>query len=241
MKVNGESIYATTASPFSRLAWGRCTKKRNDTGATLYLHVFDWPKDGKLVVPGLHNEIRAAWLLATDKTLKTTAGEGNLTIDVPAEPLDPIDTVVVLEVRGELNIEKVLPGQEANGTMVLPVPLADIHGSQAQVEEKGGQPNIGFWTNAQDWVSWRFKLEKGGRFEVTATVATPAPSSKFEVAVGAQKLAAQVETTGSYETFKTVKLGEVRLEQGTHELSIKPVRGQWQAINLRSVVLKPVD
>jgi alpha-L-fucosidase len=241
MKVNSESIYATTASPFSRLTWGRCTKKLNDTGATLYLHVFDWPKDGKLVVPGLHNEVRAAWLLATDKTLKTTAGEGNLTIDVPAEPLDPIDTVVVLEVRGELNIEKVLPGQEANGTMVLPAALADIHGSQAQVEEKGGRPNIGFWTNAQDWVSWRFKLGRGGRFEVTATVATPAQSSKFEVAVGAQKLTTEVEKTGGYETFKTVKLGEVRLEQGTHELSIKPVRGQWQAINLRAVVLKPVE
>ena len=28
MKVNGEAIYATTASPFKRLPWGRCTKKQ---------------------------------------------------------------------------------------------------------------------------------------------------------------------------------------------------------------------
>jgi hypothetical protein len=72
-----------------------------------------------------------------------------------------------------------------------------------------------------------------------ATVATPAPSSKFEVAVGEQKFTAEVSKTGDYDTFKTVKLGEVRLEKGTHELSIKPVRDQWQPINLRSVVLKP--
>ncbi len=26
MKINGDSIYDTTASPFARLAWGRCTK-----------------------------------------------------------------------------------------------------------------------------------------------------------------------------------------------------------------------
>jgi alpha-L-fucosidase len=38
MKVNGESIYETTASPFSKLSWGRCTKKtyinggQGDTG-----------------------------------------------------------------------------------------------------------------------------------------------------------------------------------------------------------------
>ena len=167
--------------------------------------------------------------------------KGAWSIEVPAEPLDPLDTVVVLEVKGKLDIEKVLPGQEANGTMVLPAPLAEIHGSGAQVESKGGQPNIGYWTNARDWLSWQFKLEKGGRFDVMATFATPAQSSKFDVAVGEQKFTAQVEKTGSYETFKTVKLGEVRLEPGTHELSIKPVRDQWQAINLRSVVLKPAN
>jgi alpha-L-fucosidase len=241
MRINGESIYATTASPFSRLPWGRCTKKLNDTGATLYLHVFNWPKDGKLVVPGLRNEVRSAWLLATDKTLTATAGEGGLTVEVPAEPLDPVDTVVVLEVKGNLDIEKVLPGQEADGTMVLPASLAEIHGSTAQIESKVGQPNIGFWTNARDWVSWQFKLEKGGRFEVVATVATPAESSRFEVTIGEQKLTAQAAKTGSYETFETVKLGEVRLEKGTHELSVKPAQGQWQPINLRSIVLKPAN
>jgi alpha-L-fucosidase len=241
MKVNGESIYATTASPFSRLPWGRCTKKLNDAGATLYLHVFNWPKDGNLVVPGLRNEVRSAWLLATDKTLKATVGEGGLTIEVPAEPLDPIDTVIVLEVKGKLDIEKILPGQEPDGTMVLPAPAAEIHGGGAQVEEKGGQANIGYWTNSRDWVSWQFKLEKGGRFDVMAAVATPAESSKFELAVGEQKLTAQVAKTGDYGTFKMVRLGEVRLEKGAYELSIKPVRDQWQAINLRSVVLKPAN
>ncbi len=241
MKVNSESIYATTASPFRRLPLGRCTKKLNDAGATLYLHVFDWPKDGKLIVPGLRSEVRSAWLLATDKTLKTSPSEGGVVVEVPAEPLDPIDTVVVLEVKGTLDIERLLPGQEADGTMMLSAPLAEIHGSTAQVESKGGQPNIGYWTTARDWVSWQFKIDKGGRFDVMVTVATPAQSSRFEVAVGTQKLSAQVEKTGDYETFKTVKLGQVQLDKGTHELSIKPVRGQWQAINLRSIVLKPAS
>ena len=240
MKVNGEAIYGTTASPFKQPAVGPLHARSSTSGATLYLHVFDWPEDGKLVVPGLHNEVKSAWLLATDKTLKTTADEANVTIDVPAEPLDALDTVVVLEVKGQLNIEKVLPGQAADGTMTMPA-RAETHGNGVQVEEKGGRPNLGFWTNAQDWVSWRFKLDKGGRFDVMATFATTASSSKFDVAVGEQKFTAQVEKTGSYETFKTVKLGEVRLEKGMHELTIKPVRDQWQAINLRSVTLKPID
>ena len=63
MKVNGESIYATAASPFEKLAWGRCTQKKLPDGNTrLYLHVFDWPKDGKLVVPlAAGRPKRACW------------------------------------------------------------------------------------------------------------------------------------------------------------------------------------
>jgi len=241
MKGNGESIYATTASPFSRLAWGRCTKKLNDAGATLYLHVFNWPEDGKLVVPGLRNDVRSAWLLATDKTLPTARTEEGVTVEVPAQPLDTIDTVVVLEVKGALEIEKVLPGQAADGSVTLPAALAEIRGNQAQVESIDGQPSVGYWTNARDVVAWSFKVERGGRFDVTATAATPAQSSKFELIVGEQKLTAEIASTGSYQTFKTVKLGTIEIKQGPTELSIKPLRDGWQPINLRSVVLKPAD
>jgi len=52
MRKNGSAIYATSASPFRRLSWGRCTQKRTTTGGTLYLHVWDWPADGRLLLPG---------------------------------------------------------------------------------------------------------------------------------------------------------------------------------------------
>ncbi len=241
MKVNGESIYGTTASPFTRLPWGRCTKKLNATGATLYLHVFDWPEDGKLLVPGLRNEVRSAWLLATDKTLRTTATDDGVTVQVPAEPLDPIDAVVVLEVKGELDIEKVLPKQGADGRLALPATLADIHGGSAQVESKYGAPNIGFWTNARDWVSWQFQIDRPGHFDVTAEIATPATGSKFELMVGNEKLSVEASSTGGYDAFKTLKLGTVQIDGGAQELSIRPVRDQWQPINLREIVLTPAE
>ena len=60
LKVNGEAIYGTTASPFAKLPFdGRCTQKPGK----LYLHVFDWPHDRKLVVP-VKNEVHAAYLLS---------------------------------------------------------------------------------------------------------------------------------------------------------------------------------
>jgi alpha-L-fucosidase len=66
MRVAGESIYGTSASPFPSLPWGRCTQRRLDAStARLYLHVWDRPPDGVLVVPGLINEVVRARPLAT--------------------------------------------------------------------------------------------------------------------------------------------------------------------------------
>jgi len=245
MKVNGDSIYGTTASPFSQLTWGRCTKKVGDRGTRLYLHVFHWPKDGKLLVPGLRNEVGRARLLATRDRLETSVTDEGVVITLPAEPLDPIDTVVVLGIRGELKVEKVLPKQAADGTMELAIALAEIHnesGGNAQIEDIGGKSSIGWWTNERSWIGWEFEVETPGLFDVVGSIACPSAGSKFDIAAGDEKLTAEAPDTGSYQDFKTVKLGQLRIpEKGTCELSIKPVVGQWKPINLRTIILKPAQ
>ncbi len=105
MKVNGESIYGTTASPFKELSWGRCTTKLSGDGATLYLHVFDWPTDGKLVVPGLKNTVQEAHLLATRGKLKTSTNPQGVAVSVPNAAPDKISSTIVLKVKGALNVD----------------------------------------------------------------------------------------------------------------------------------------
>ena len=95
MKVNGEAIYGTTASPFAKLDWGRATRK----GSTIYLHVFDWPKDGQLVVP-LKNKVKQARLLGGGKVKAATAASG-VTLQLPAPAPDPIASVIQLTLAGE--------------------------------------------------------------------------------------------------------------------------------------------
>ncbi len=103
MQANGQAIYGTTASPFKQpLAWGRCTKKVGPDGTTLYLHVFDWPKDGKLVVPELTGNVTSATLLTTGSALQTQASPGGLVITVPAEAPDKISSTVVVKVQGNV-------------------------------------------------------------------------------------------------------------------------------------------
>ncbi len=107
MKINGQSIYATTASPFAKLDWGRCTQQKLDGGNTrLYLHVFDWPKDGKLVLPALANKPLKAVLLADGRTLPVSAAGGQVVVAVTAESPDQIATVIALEIEGSPTIGK---------------------------------------------------------------------------------------------------------------------------------------
>ncbi len=99
MQANGQSIYGTQASPFEKTPWGRCTQKAMDGKTRLYLHVFQWPKDGKLAVPKVPGTPVAASLLDGGKKLSFTKKGGGISIALPAESPNKIATVVVLDVK----------------------------------------------------------------------------------------------------------------------------------------------
>jgi alpha-L-fucosidase len=108
MKVNAEAIQGTGASPFPTLTWGRATQRRLAGGNTrLYLHVFDWPKDGVLEVPGILNDATRAFLFAdpSEAGLAVSRREDALRITLPgtASP-DATDTVVVLDLTGRPDV-----------------------------------------------------------------------------------------------------------------------------------------
>jgi alpha-L-fucosidase len=240
MKVNGDAIHATTASPFKRLPWGRCTQKASDDGATLYLHVFDWPKDGSLLVPGLRNPIRKAWLLAGNQPLRTSAGEAGVKVQLPAAAPDPISSTVVLEIQGKPDVAAVLPGQAADGSVTLPAAEAIVHGRSARYESGANRDNIGFWVDAQDWVEWTFQIRQPGRFNVRAEIAALGAGT-FQVTVGNLSLQSAAPVTGDYGKFAAAALGQIEIPKaGAVTLAVRPLAGAWQPINLRSVTLTPV-
>ena len=128
-QANGESIYGTAASPLEALPWGRVTRKAlGPSGTRLFLHVFEWPRDGRLVVPGLLNGARQAYLLSDPirrspavsggagraqpallggagirRLLTLRAGDA-LVIEVPAAPPNPVDSVIVLDINGSPDV-----------------------------------------------------------------------------------------------------------------------------------------
>ena len=108
MKLNGEAIYGTKASPLAPLSWGRCTKKESKNGTTLYISVFNWPKRGRLIIPGLKNEVISTSLLMNKESLNfekykgATDDKNGLIINVPFDAPDPLATVIKVELKGTL-------------------------------------------------------------------------------------------------------------------------------------------
>ena len=140
MRVHGDSIYGTTASPFpNELPWGRCTQKQLGNGVTrLYLHIFKWPFDSILRVPALENEVVAASLLSEPGSgpLKFSHNEsGDTLVQLPiAEPND-YATVVMLDVKGVP--KPVVKTVVADEKGILKAESADIPAAPSTVEIAG--------------------------------------------------------------------------------------------------------
>jgi alpha-L-fucosidase len=67
--------------------------------------VFNWPNDGRLLVPGLRNKVVKAYLLAAkDESCNVTQDGGQVAVAVPQKGPDSINTVVVLEIEGKPDV-----------------------------------------------------------------------------------------------------------------------------------------
>lgn len=133
------------------------------------------------------------------------------------------------------------------GTIQLFAPQATIHGRTAYVRPRpfAGRSDICTWTDPADWVSWQFASARPGQYvvELQYSCADGSEGSTFELAVGRAKLTGRIAApTGSWETFRMMNLGTVRLDQGEATLSIRPVAKPGLAVmNLCRVRLVPAE
>ncbi len=243
LRINGESVYGTQAGPFKRLEWGRCTRK----GQRLFLHVFDWPGDGMLVVPGLRNEVEGAQLLgsATPGNLRTQQHDESLIIHLPLQPVSEIASVVALDIVGEPDIAEALLLQRADGSIVLRAFDAEVIGFTARYESGNGKDNIGFWTDSADVVMWRFEVSRPGRFRVALSQACPADTAgaRFAVIAAGAELSSTVRPTSGWTDFIDIDIGEIEVPSpGKCELRVEArSRPALALMNLRSVTLRPIE
>ena len=95
MAKNGESIYGTRGGPVPPRPWGATTRK----GDRVFVHVLD-AADASILLPPLPSGVRSAKLLNGGRAVDVKTGDFGVVLTLPKDALDPIDTVVVLEMAG---------------------------------------------------------------------------------------------------------------------------------------------
>ncbi|MFO7732245.1 MAG: alpha-L-fucosidase, partial [Candidatus Aminicenantes bacterium] len=243
LAANGEAIYGTTASVFERLPFfGRATVK----GRTLYIHVMGWPQDGKIVLPGLRTDVRKAYLLADKaKALRHRRAGRDVVVTLPARAPDPDATVVVLELKGDPEVDPTEIRPDRQGRIELPVYLADLQsemGQRAFLDHFYRTTMLTNWQNINDYPVWEFTTDKPGTYEVLTSYASMwGGQASFKVEIDDVEIPAKTGNSPSVYFPKTFSLGTVDLAAGKHTLRVKiTCVVNNHALNLEKVVLARV-
>ena len=122
---NGESIYGTRGGPWEPTASIASTRK----GSNIFLHVLK-SENGRVELPALPAEIKSATLLNGGK-VEFSRQDGKLVITIPQSALEPVDTIVKLEVeRPAMEIPAITmlasPGAQTNKASMTPVSEARV-------------------------------------------------------------------------------------------------------------------
>lgn len=94
LKVNGETIYGTKGGPLTPRDWGVTTQK----GKKVYVHILNW-QDESLVLPSWGGKVRTARLFATKTPVKFAENDFGITLKIPKQSHDDVDTIIELEMK----------------------------------------------------------------------------------------------------------------------------------------------
>jgi alpha-L-fucosidase len=244
LAANGEAIYETTASPFSRLPfYGRATAK----GSTLYLHLFEWPAAGKLRVPGLNNIVYKAHLLAApDKPLPAVRDGDDIVVSLPADAPDDVASVLALQLDGAPQVKPYFEKPAEDGSITLSAAAAEVESSLGQrliTENIFGHVYFTRWTRPEDIPVWKLHLPNAGRYQVILRYAASRASKglPFHIKAGDTLLSGKTEVTADPQVFADFPAGIVSLNAGEQSLQVQSgAPAGAPAMNLEAVILQPV-
>jgi alpha-L-fucosidase len=240
MDLNSESIYGTTTTPLPLQSWGTSTRKKDN----LYLHVFQWPADGKLVVGGLRSPIKKAYLLSDNKkqALKTSKPNNiDLLVTTPDKAPDADNSVIVLETDGKIYVDTVrlLSGK---GTQRLLAFDGKQHGDGFRYGDgKTDRFYVEGWNKTDQSLSWTFRVNEPASYRLSLKyIASTDGGGMFQIRWNNTVLFDKVEVYTKQNGPTTTQLGQLLMQPGTFTLTIVPtaINGQ-ELMKLLEVDLIP--
>jgi len=246
LKTNGEAIYDTQAGPLTcRLAWGRTTQKHHaDGGSTLYLHVWNWPANGTIVLPGLHDQSLSGRMLADATRIIVTDSPAGLMVHLPARPTDTPIAVAALEFQGPVTTRATITTVGADGRILLTAADAGLSGEGEDKPTITGTGEMAVLNARSHWTAqYSFTTPAEQLWTITAEVSPDAYNRLTVSASGpfGRSMTTAVQAWGrGLGSFATIDLGIIRLAAGVNALVLKSEMDDLRPLELRRVWLSPL-
>lgn len=263
-QVNGESIRGTTSTPLPVQTWGESTRKDN----TLYLHVFNWPTNGQLIVGGLENNVGLAYLEAHKKDAHAMVGtvpglgagltamqemnQKDLRVTVPINAPDKIDSVVALECSGAIRADTVRLLQPEYPIETLRAFDGQLHGGLRFGPGKKTDDVVMEWKKPDQFISWSVRVSSRVDYDVFVNYDADAASAGSQFIVTFTSPNKSKAPKGPEALTAVVKPGKQQLESigrlqfwpGGEPFEIKvaakEIKG-GELFRLRKLELRPVS
>jgi hypothetical protein len=211
----------------------------------VYLHVFTWPAYGGLVVGGLEGEVQRAYLLAdaAHKPLKTKRlNAADLLVQGPETAPDAMDTVVVVEMKGPLQVAPgrlIAAGVERNQLLAFD---AQTEGTAFTFGDgkKDRYPVSGL-QRACNRLVWNIRADEPLQVRVVAKYSTPPGDpgdAKLRLQYGDQVLEGKIKGTGAERSPVTIELGTLKLVPGAQQQLAVSASGAKVAVGLFELELQ---
>lgn len=222
MKTNSAAILGTERSALPIQSWGVVTQKEQ----RLYLHVFEWPKDGKLLLAGLKTAVDAAYLIADESEAKLNVkrlNSSDLSIDIPAVAPDGSDAVLVLELKAPVKAEGTRLLSARNTTRLLAFD-ASLHGKGFGFGDgKTDRYFVDGWKSKTQLLSWDFRTSQPVEYQVLIKYlsgATAGGTYLLQLGDFKKELSVITQKAG----VVTQDIGTIKLNKGAAQLKIAPLQ-----------------
>jgi hypothetical protein len=244
MNKNGESIYGCDRSPLPVQPWGAVTRKGN----RLYLHVFQWPADGKLLVGGLRSNPLSARLLQGGEVGIRRVNTDDVELSLAGNAPDAINSVLVVDFPAQIAANKAIRLAPVGAATTLHVMDGRLDGKGIRYGDgKTNRDVTDEWSALDATVTWTVRVpqteKSAARFKVATqyNTLTKDDTGTFVVEVAQQQLAGKVTPTETQGTFRLDALGELTLSPGEHTIVVraKQIAGT-NLMRLRQLELSPV-
>ncbi|MFA4870589.1 MAG: alpha-L-fucosidase [Pedobacter sp.] len=219
---NGAAIYGTEKGKLPIPAWGVTTQK----GQYVYLHVFNWPSDGNLVVGGLKNEVKAAWFLA-DKNKKKLEikrlDPSAINVSIPIKSTGEPVVVITLELKGKIDIDPVRLLESNIDKNRLLVFDAIQHGQKLGYGDgKTDRYFVTNWKSKDSYLTWDLKTLVPDKYKIIAKYIAEEGGSSYEVKIGgfSKKIQVMQSKKGA---VVAQEIGVAELSKGLQQLSVKVI------------------